>query len=243
MIGRIFFFSVVLFGCAHHEGEVMGRYGIDYWGGAKYPELIREHHPNGWSAAFLSYNPGFGDGLIAAKGLIESGRKVPIIEFALSWKDDHKYDSHYIEILLEASRVAHFTELYPKQRFEVAAGLENTSKNPDEILFMMRDLFKENTTLINIPWLGGGGKLSSRFKNELHNETGATSPFNFSFDGKDPLTLDYHAVIEANKDADVIFFWHPWLNGKKDVNDNTPRERRPVLATKELILQIKNMAP
>jgi len=223
------------------------KYGIDYLAGARYGEVILKTHPDGWAAGFFSYVDGFGSSLGVAKKLLKTG-KCQFIRFQLWWEDDHDFNGKDEKILEQSREVKKLAQEFPKIQFEVSPACEHKLSNPDSLLDKVAKVYEgmKNVEIVNTPWIKGGGRISNKYKNEVHRDDNMLPPrgkFNFSYDGINCFDSDVSQDKTIYKKADVFFFWCYQLNLlRNDKSPRPPRDKRDVRPTKELLESIHFLA-
>lgn len=224
------------------------KFAIDYLAGAKYPKTLIEAHPDGFGAGFFTYVDGFGGSLSTASKLLSSG-KCPFIRFQLWWRDDHDFSNSESDILRQAKKVKRKIALkYPDLKFEVSPACEHKFKRAeaDKLCKKVSEIFKgcKNVRVINCPWIGGGGELSRKYKNEVHRADNRVpgGKYNFSYDGIACVDKDVTADLRRWKRARWFFFWTYQLNLKRNEDDKTQRKNRKVRPTRELIESLAFLA-
>jgi hypothetical protein len=83
--------------------------------------------------------------------------------------------------------------------------------------------------VVNSVWTGAYTS-DPRFKNEVHGSHSKPSipgvRYNYSADGTSSVDSDIVTIREKYSDADTFCVWHPRLNGKWSMKDDTPRPQR-----------------
>jgi hypothetical protein len=217
------------------------KYALDYLLGSKYPKVILGSHPKGWGAGFFSFIPETGSSLPVARQLAKTGR-CPFIRFQLWWQDNHNFNGQEDKIYEQARKVRKLIKDFPEIRFEVSPACEHKWKRAkadqvcDEVAKILQGL--PNVEVINSPWLGGGGELSNKYKNEVHradNSVPTRGRFNFSYDGKAAVDMPVSKDKRRWRRAEWFFMWTHQLNLRRNEKDKTPRAERKARPTKELI--------
>lgn len=219
---------LTIFACSHYDPPEPTRYGIDYLGGATYPEFIAKHHPDGFSAGFLWKASGWPTPEEAIIGLLQTRKFVPVIRIHMHWRDDHNYDeffSNLDEFLDPLEKIHSLQSMFPDQVFIVSPFLEHNFLDNDYFLDILRD--HTDLPIVNSYLVSP----SPNYLNEAHGFNSSPS-YIYSTDGVDALE---HPYLARESKANFVFLWHPHLNNKVNVNDYTPRDKRKVLVTKELI--------
>lgn len=219
---------LAIFACSDRDPPEATRYGIDYLGGATYPEFIKNNHPEGWSAGFLWNASGWPTPEVAIRELLLTKKFVPVIRIHMHWRDDHDYSEFYsnIPLFLEPlEQILALSNEFPDQVFIISPFLEHKFLDNDYFLDILRD--HTDLPIVN-SYLRAP---SFNYLNEAHGFD-KTPSYIYSTDGVNALD---HPYLAQESTASFVFLWHPHLNNKKSVNDLTKREDRKVLITKELI--------
>lgn len=202
-------------------------YGMDYLGGAKYPDVVLKNHPKGWAAGFFGIE--FGDVLPLVTKLADSG-KCPLIRIQLLWS--HSNHTYGKSDLPRAIRLAkRFDRLTGHARIELSPFCEHNLALPDPYLEAVKAA-APSCEIINTPWKGAWSK---RFKNETHDFNSAGLCHNFSFDGVDCLKYPLPKPLPY----EALFLWTPRFNGKVDENEKTPIGMRRAWPDGKLITQLR----
>jgi hypothetical protein len=224
------------------------KFAIDYLGGARYGDIILKAHPKDFGAGFFSFVDGFGSSLPVARKLASTNR-CPFIRFHLWWRDNHNFNGYEDEIINQAEDVRKLVKDFPKIQFEVSPACEHLwrKEKADLVCANVEKIFKglSNVEVINTPYLGGGGQLSSKYKNEVHradNQVPRQGRFNFSYDGRSAVDSPVSKDKRRWQKAEWFFFWTYQLNLKRNEKDRTPRKDRKAKPTKELIESLAYLA-
>lgn len=227
-------------------------FGIDYLGGAKYQQLILDEHPNGWAAGFFIEDDLFGSPKEVIRKLAKSGR-APVIRINLAWKDDHQFiESDFQNIVEYAKEYAEFPKRYKNVTWYFSGATEHllnreqAERLAKKILAVLPKT--DNCIYVNNPWENRGAFVyGRRIINEVHGSY-AKAPrgkFIFSYDGSSAVDDDVMLRKRVMKNSEVFFFWHPAMNGRLKVDDETPRPQRrswPTSALIDSIIYLKNDA-
>lgn len=207
-------------------------YGIDYLGGAKYPDVVLRGHPKGFAAGFFAQE--FGDAFSLIKRLAE-GDKCPVIRIQVTWAGSgHNYtEKHLQQAIKEAKR---YDKLKTQARIQLSPFCEHTLKSPDAWLDKIQQA-APSCTIINNPQ-NGIGSFSKKYQNEIHTGRPPTGAYNFSYDGQSACDADTEADKAKYKDASIFFFWTWQLNCHFNAKDTT-RNTKPSV---ELIKGLANLA-
>lgn len=217
-------------------------FGIDYLGGAKYKQLILDEHPSGWAAGFFVEDDLFGSPKDVIQELARSGR-APAIRINLAWKDDHVFtEADFAKIVFYAKRFSRFPKKYRNVTWYFSGATEHlldarlSKKLADQVLAVLPKT--TNCFYVNNPWEGRGAFVyGDRIINEVHGSS-ARAPkgrFIFSYDGNNAVDDDIMKTKNKMKKAEIFFLWHPAMNGRLKVDDDTPRPQRRSWPTPQLI--------
>ena len=208
------------------------RFGIDYLGGARYGKTILRNHPNGWGAGIFSNVDGFGDGLKVIAKLLAKGA-CPFVRIQLMWKDAHNFNAgDYSFVKKEARRVRALIVKFPHVQFYVSPVCEHNLSEKDWQKFgdiVRNELSGLNYVLVNSPIKTG------KFKgvlNEYHHQKGGDA---FSYDGANAFDSDVQSDKDAYANSVYFMFWNCQFNGKKKLDEKTPRAKRNAWPVKEQI--------
>lgn len=202
-------------------------YGLDYLGGARYPDVIRRYHPKGRAAG--GFARAFGDFFLVAKDLSDRSA-APVIRMQLVWDGSHVYgDDCLRQAIREAKR---YDKLSGYARIQLSPFCEHNHKNPDRFLDAVHEA-APSCEIINTPWKGAWSK---RYKNETHSLAKSSAAHNFSWDGADCLIGGYVAPP-----SEILFLWTPACNGKRDASDTTPIAQRKAWPTRETINRLRRL--
>lgn len=202
------------------------KFGIDYLGGAKYPDVVLKAHPVGWAAGFFLNT--FGNAWPLIRKLLASG-KCPEIRVHAIWADDHKYKPkiHWPIIQAEFRKAKRFKALFPDCRIQFSPFCEHTMDlaTVKRIHGALEQIGLGGVELVNSVWTGA---LLPGGHNEVHGSK-ARAPsgrYNFSYDGEDAFGADVEAHKAKYSDCQTFYFWSPHLNLKYKLDDSTPRPER-----------------
>lgn len=215
-------------------------FGLDHLGIAKYREVARASHPQGW--ALGAFSDTFGDAIPAVKGILATGR-CPRVRIHAMWKDSHNYsqkDFPAIEKELKRWRpvVASFPHIdwYFSGACEHHLSVADSVRLAELVLNVHPDRFAVNV---------GDHDLTMR---QTINETHGTKArigrpkYNFSFDGSACVDSDVESLKERHEDAETFFFWEPRFNGRWETSDTTPRPKRNGWPNRKLISSVVALA-
>jgi len=164
----------------------------------------------------------FGDFFPIAKARLEEGGKW--VGVNLLWSDTHQFGDKDIPFIKkEAERYKPLCQRFPG-RLEISTFTEHNLPNPDKYHDIVKNIVGPGCEVINQVWKG---KLSSKYKNEVHGEHQAIGGrYNYSFDGMNAVDSDVVAFLERHKRAEVFCMWHPRLNLRYRDKDTANRAQR-----------------
>lgn len=164
----------------------------------------------------------FGDFFPVAKKELQRGRKY--IRVNLLWSDSHSFgDKDLKPAIKEARRYQSLCTAYPDRTIELSPFTEHNLSNPDKLLDVIQ-ANAPNCKIINSPWRG---KLSSKYKNEVHGDHAKPSGrYNYSYDGKNAVDSNVTNDLKTHSGADIFCIWHPRLNLKWSMKDPAGRPQR-----------------
>jgi hypothetical protein len=198
--------------------------GIDYLGGAKYPDVILREHPEGFAAGFF-YST-FGDARHVISKLLATGR-CPVVRVQIIWENDHKYDprNHDKKIVAAIKELNKMKARFPNVDVQASPFCEHTIRGAQlRSLMTLCAKHAVNLTLVNNPWRGD---TMPGMINETHDTGKALSGrYNFSFDGVACVDADAEKIKGIHSRADIFFLWDARFNGKWESNEKTPIAQR-----------------
>lgn len=213
-------------------------YGVDTLALPKYVHVVKENLPHGWW--FSSFAETFGDGISAIDQVNYSGRPKGF-RVQLLWSDSHTYGDDDISKIIELSkRVESVARRHPRIKCEISPFCEHNLNNPDKYLEIVKK-HAPSCTPVNTVWKG---KLSTRYKNEVHGVRAAIPQgrFNWSYDGDDPKPEDFITIKNQYREAEVFYLWNHRLNNKRGATDRTPAKEREYLMSVEEFHELVNLA-
>lgn len=200
-------------------------FGMDYLGGAKYPNVIKASHPLGWAAGF--FDDTFGDCMPAVKAALSRGCRH--IRIQLFWEPSHVYDNTSLKKIIDKStRWENFRRQNQTVTVELSVFCEHNLRTPDKFLDVAAKA-APSCIIVNSPLKTGA--LSQKYKNEFHGaetKPRASSRFNFSFDGTACVDADVETYKKNYGKSDVFFFWDARFNGKGESNEVDPKTQKPI---------------
>lgn len=212
-------------------------YGLDYLGGAKYPDVVLKCHPKGWAAGFFAEE--FGDAFPLIEKLLKTG-KCPHVRIHLLWEGTHKYGDKHIPTIKSLGRICQsLAEKYTSVKVEVSPFCEHWLAAPDKYLDITQSV-APNCTIVNSPD-GNRGALSKKYKNEVHHAKPVKGG-NFSHDGQNCVDVFVRDDIEACEaaDVDVLFFWWCRFNLHYHMKDSQRKAKPTVKDTNSIIYLATN---
>ena len=229
-------------------------FGMDYLGGAKYPNILLRNHPTGWAAGF--FDSTFGRIWGVVDKLAASGR-CPLIRINGPWTA-HRYvpAEHDNAIFLALGRTIGMAAKYPALKWQFSPVCENdvTGRSYSDLLERCKVVAADDIEIINSR--GTRGRDVRGFKSEVHGNTPTPSgAYQYSYDGTNAVDADVIKDLETRKRAGVFFLWHPAFNLRyktqlsadrhepKHVieNDTAPPKERECKPTPELIASLARL--
>lgn len=213
--------------------------GVDTLGLPKYVKMVKENLPRGWW--FSSFAETFGDGIKAIDEVNSTG-KPKGFRIQLIWSDTHKFgDSDIPKVISLSKRIQVLALKYPNIKCEVSPFCEHNLSNPDKYLDIVKQ-YAPNCEPVNTVWKG---KLSNKYKNEVHGSKAnvPSGRFNWSGDGEDAFNSDIESSKAKFRQAEIFWFWICPNNGKMKCEDPTPRPQRQGWTSKtefEALLYLTN---
>lgn len=196
-------------------------YGIDWLGGAKYPEIVLNEHPQGFAAGF--FHKQFGPALPLIKKLLATDR-CPRIRDHIIWEDNHTYvpARHDPLIMAGVRELNALKALYPQVDIQVSPFCEHRITGaPLVSLFTRVRSAAQGLTVVNSP-AKEGGKIVG-LVNETHSGlTPLKGSYNFSYDGLACVDSNVERLKAAHAGCDTFYLWEPRFNGRWESNDKTP---------------------
>lgn len=196
--------------------------GLDYLGGAMYPQVILRNHPRGFAAGFFAVE--FGDARPVAEEMLKRGL-TRHIRCAGMWAKDHAYnDKILVEAVKQAKRWNSLAINYPARiQFSPACEHQLNENNAKR----WRDAIRSaapNLEYVNTPWTGAilPGEI-----NEVHG-FGPQKPkteYQVSTDGDNLNDIDASLWQDKYSDALVLFGWAPRFNLRQADTTEPPKQR------------------
>lgn len=213
-------------------------FGCDFLGGARYAKTVLSEQPRAYGFGIFADVDGFGK----AYKLIEqvAALKVPFIRVQLMWKDDHNFrPSDIPEVRNRAKQIHKIAQKYPSIKWYVSPICEHNLKESQWLDFAHAVRANcPNALVVNSP-NNGKGFVSKTFINEYHHEERPRKGGKcaFSFDGANIVDSNIEAV-KANyqaANAEYIMIWNSQCNGRRNLEDKTPRKDRKFWPTDKQI--------
>lgn len=197
------------------------KYGMDYIGGVNYIDVICRHHPKKFAAGFLCRASGWGNGIAAARALAESGR-CEVMRIHGLWDDNHYFTERDIKRAeRQAKKVARLKEDYPEITIFYSPWLEHRA--PEYLFKACKEACRRRLPK-EVKIISSGAY--SRGIREVHHSPPVSDPYFFSYDGADIFKDDVGETKRVHGRAIHFYGWTPSYNGKRYLNDNTPRQDR-----------------
>lgn len=218
-------------------------FGIDYLGGARYPDVVVENHPEGFACGFLWEVDGFGSAKKAVNQLLKSG-KCTKIRIHLSWKDSHNFtESDIPEAERKTQEVMATIGKFPRVQFYISPWLEHKA-NLQLIQKLKRTVKKYFTPQVKYvnSFISGGAYLPNEI-NEIHHSFNVPrGDYIYSDDGVTALDSDVSKINITHKNALIRYLWDSSLNLKYATDEIIRREDRKLIPPAKLIQSLALMA-
>lgn len=197
-------------------------FGLDFLGGAKYPDLVRKKLPKGWALGIFLDT--FGD----ASKLIEQvakGGKCPAIRVHLAWKDQHDFKpSEFGKIAKKAEIIEKLARKYKIVQFYISPACEHRLSSSEAVqLLKMTAAKAPSCVIINNPEKGSG---VPGFLTEKHGDGSETPHAIASWDGTSCVDGDVTRWKQLTSKCEIQFLWEPRFNWRRESDDTTPRPKR-----------------
>ena len=195
------------------------KYGIDYLGGATFPNTLLSNHRDGWGAGFFAET--FGNAWGVIEKLAKTG-KCPYIRVHALWDDLHSYGTQeQIEKVKKYCRkICKLAQTYKTVKFYFSPFCEHnlSAKKMNEVLDVCRKIIANHNvqvTLVNCIWKGKK-IVAEDVINEIHGtHSKVGTKYIYSFDGLDCYNADTQKIKNTYKDAELFFFWTVSMNLKR----------------------------
>jgi hypothetical protein len=211
-------------------------FGIDFLGGARYAKTVLQEQPRAWGFGIFADVDGFGKAYKLIEQVAALG--VPFIRVQLMWKDDHNFRASDIpEIEKRVKQLVPIMNKYLNVRWFLSPCCEH---NLNEAQFepFAQAVLKNYLlcTVVNSP-NKGKGFVSKKYLNEYHHEEKPRSGGRYasSFDGANCVDSDVTKYKANYKDAEYFMLWNSQCNGRRNLEDKTPRKDRKYWPTDKQI--------
>lgn len=209
------------------------RYGLDLLGCARYADLARREHPEGWAIGAFSKSV-FGDSRPVIAPLLDSGR-APEARVHLLWSDSHTFNERSILAAEKEAKLWLSLSRVHKKNLQISPWCEHNAKLP--LLRKLREAIMSvlpDCEYVNTPWKGD---FIPGVRSEIHgNHKIPNGPLNWSYDGLPCVDADTELYKKTYSGrSDTYYLWTSQFNGRKNPNDTTPRPQRKAWPTSELI--------
>lgn len=206
-------------------------FGMDFLGGARYSKTVIQNQPRAWGFGVFAEVDGFGKAYDLIKQVDTFG--LPFIRVQMMWKDDHRFGPGDVKIV--EARAKKLASLGLKTKLYVSPCCENELNASQFQPFadvVARHLPKAE--IVNSP-NKGKGHVSQRYINEYHHEKPRGGRFAFSYDGANCVDSDVQKDKQAYAGAEYFMFWNSQCNGRRNLEDKTPRAKRTFWPTPKQI--------
>lgn len=179
------------------------RYGADTLAAPLYASQIKAI-PNQY--AIRGFAEIFGNFYPVAESQLRGGRQA--LGVNLLWSDQHTFGDRNIPDIRRLSTKYEYLCVRHPGVIEITPFTEHKLNNPDKYLDIAQKAAPD-CTIVNNPWLEGGGKFSKRYKNEIHGSTHSIpgGPYNFSYDGESAVDSNVEAVKKKFAGAERFYLW------------------------------------
>lgn len=227
-------------------------FGMDYLGGAMFPNVLLKAHPQGWAAGFFADT--FGNCFPVIDKLCATGR-CPLVRVHGPWTN-HSYNPklHDKAIFAAFDKVRALRVKYPHIKFQFSPVCESDGRGK-----AWQELFNKLYSIDNAIQLVCSiyrGEHVRPYLLEIHGNKPAPSvPFQYGYDGKSTVDSNVEEDKKTYRKAKVFWLWHPSFNLKYKVklsgdesaqvykNDTAPPKERHCKPTVELIQSLEALAP
>lgn len=228
--------------------------GMDYLGGAMFPNILLRNHPSGWAAGF--FDSTFGNIWGVVDKLAASGR-CPLIRINGPWTAHQYIPAQHDKAIFEAlSKTVQRSLKFPSVKFQFAPVCENDNTGREYANLLERCAVVAGFEVELINSRGTRGREVAGYKSEIHGNTPRPSgAYQYSYDGTNTVDADVEGDKKKHSRAGVFFLWHPSFNLRyktqlsadlhepKHViaNDKAPPKERNCKPTKELIKSLARL--
>jgi len=211
-------------------------YGCDFLGGARYQKTVLSEQPRNFGFGVFAEVDGFGKAYKLIEQVAALG--VPFIRVQLMWKDDHNFrPSDIPTIEKRVKQLVPIMNKYKNVRWFLSPCCEhNLSESQFEpfVQAILKNYLM--CTVVNSPNYKKGF-VSRKYLNEYHHEEKPRSGgrYAFSFDGANQVDSDIESYKANYKDAEYFMLWNSQCNGRRNLEDKTPRPKRKFFPTPKQI--------
>ena len=203
-------------------------YAIDFLGGARYPKTVLAEHPRSFGFGIFAEVDGFGKAYDLIDKVAALG--VPFIRVQMIWKDDHNFGASELKTLEQRCKLLlPIIKKHSGVKWYISPCCEH---NLDEKKFqpfanVVIKYFGGLASVVNSP-NNKRGFVSKDFINEYHHEEKprAGGRYALSFDGANCVDSDITKYKSNYKDSEYFFLWNSQCNGRRNLEDKTPRKDR-----------------
>lgn len=209
-------------------------YGWDALGGARYQKTVLAEQPRSYGFGVFAEVDGFGK----AYSLIDQVAKlgVPFIRVQMIWRDDHNFTSRDLPTLEQRCRALKaVTQKHPSVKFLISPCCEHNLNERQFQPFadVVQKHFGSVFQIVNSPNHNKGHR-STKYQNEFHNsDSRARAGDGFSFDGANCVDSDVEKY--KAKGFKYLMIWNSQCNGRRNLEDKTPRAQRKFWPTAKQI--------
>lgn len=212
-------------------------YGMDFLGGARYQKTVLQNQPRAWGFGVFAEVEGFGK----AYSLIDQVAKlgVPSIRVQMIWKDDHSFGAAELRVLEQRCKtLLPIIKANPSVKWYISPCCEhNLDANKFQPFANMVIKYMGGlVSVVNSPNYKKGF-VSKDYINEYHHEERPRlgGKFAFSFDGANCVDSDVEKIKGNYANAEYFMFWNSQCNGRRNLEDKTPRAKRTFWPTAKQI--------
>jgi hypothetical protein len=212
-------------------------FGIDFLGGARYAKTVLQEHPRSYGFGIFADVDGFGKAYDLIDKVAALG--VPFIRVQAIWKDDHNFGASELKTLENRCKLLlPIIKKHPSVKWYVSPCCEHNLDQRKFQLFadVVAKYLGGLVSIVNSPNFKKGF-VSKDYLNEYHHEEKPRSGgrFAFSFDGANCVDNDVTKYKANYKDAEYFFWWNSQCNGRRNLEDKTPRKDRKYWPTDKQI--------
>lgn len=221
-------------------------YGLDLLGLAQYPDVALKNFPHGWALGCFSST--FGDARPAVASILKAG-KCAQVRVQLAWHDNHHFTpADFPKIRDEAKKWCKLVAANPHVDWYFSGACEHDmgAKEALKLANIVQDTIANCTYVDNPMRQGSYNLIAANVLAERHGSE-ATPPYetfwySFSFDGSSCVDANVTEIKLRLSSATLFMFWVPQFNGRKGVNDTTPRALREAWPSGDLIRSVAFLA-